>query len=75
MHEMVLGTKDELAQHAAMMRQGKPMDHHALPAMAHVMPGKKGEIVWRFNRAGTFDFACLIPGHFEAGMLGTVTVK
>ena len=75
MHEMVLGTKDELAQHAAMMRQGKPMDHHALPAMAHVMSGKKGEIVWRFNRAGTFDFACLIPGHFEAGMLGTVTVK
>jgi uncharacterized cupredoxin-like copper-binding protein len=75
MHEMVLGTRDELAQHAAMMRQRKPMDHHALPAMAHVMPGKKGEIVWRFNRAGTFDFACLMPGHFEAGMLGTVTVK
>jgi len=75
MHEMVLGTKDELAQHAAMMRQGTPMDHHALPAMAHVMPGKNGEIVWQFNRAGTFDFACLVPGHYEAGMKGTISVK
>jgi uncharacterized cupredoxin-like copper-binding protein len=46
-------------------------DHH----MAHVDPGQKGAIVWTFNRAGTFEFACLIPGHFETGMIGRNTVN
>ena len=32
------------------------------------------EIVWTFNRAGEFDFACLIAGHFQAGMVGKVMV-
>ncbi|MBP6599957.1 MAG: hypothetical protein KA216_11010, partial [Giesbergeria sp.] len=35
---------------------------------------QQGDIVWRFNRPGSFDFACLIPGHSEAGMKGTITV-
>ena len=43
--------------------------------MAHVKPGKAGEIVWQFTKAGEFQFACLQPGHFEAGMIGKVTVK
>ena len=43
---------------------------HDEPYMAHVAPGKTGEIVWSFNRAGEFDFACLIPGHYQAGMVG-----
>ena len=38
-------------------------------------PGKTGELIWQFAKAGTFDFACLQPGHFEAGMMGTVSVK
>lgn len=42
--------------------------------MAHVAPGRTGEIVWHFNRAGEFDFACLIPGHHEAGMVGRIKV-
>jgi uncharacterized cupredoxin-like copper-binding protein len=42
--------------------------------MAHVAPGKTGEIVWTFNRPGDFDFACLIAGHYEAGMVGKVKV-
>jgi uncharacterized cupredoxin-like copper-binding protein len=39
-----------------------------------VAPGKTGEIVWTFNRAGQFDFACLIAGHYQAGMIGKITV-
>jgi uncharacterized cupredoxin-like copper-binding protein len=42
--------------------------------MAHVGPGRTGEIVWTFNRAGEFDFACLVAGHYEAGMTGRITV-
>ena len=48
---------------------------HADANMAHINPGAKGEIVWQFNKAGKYQFACLIPGHFEAGMVGKVVVK
>ena len=73
MHEFVLGTKKELAEHAALMIKFPTMEHDE-PYMAHVAPGKTGEIVWTFNRAGDFDFACLIAGHFQAGMVGKVKV-
>ncbi len=74
LHEMVLGTKADLDKHAELMRKFPDMEHDE-PNMAHVDPGKTGEIVWRFTKAGEFGFACLIPGHFEAGMVGKLTVK
>ena len=74
LHEMVLGTAEELKKHAEQMKKFPEMEHDE-PHMAHVKPGTSGEIVWRFNKPGEFQFACLIPGHFEAGMVGKVTVK
>lgn len=73
MHEFVLGTKKELDEHAALMKKFPNMEHDE-PYMAHVGPGKKGEIVWNFNRVGEFDFACLLPGHYDAGMVGKIKV-
>jgi uncharacterized cupredoxin-like copper-binding protein len=73
MHEFVIGTKVENARHAELMLKHPGMEHDA-PYMAHVEPGKTGEIVWTFNRAGEFEFACLIAGHFQAGMVGTIRV-
>jgi uncharacterized cupredoxin-like copper-binding protein len=73
MHEMVLGTMGELKRHAALMRKHPGMEHDELH-MAHVAPGKQGEMGWQFTRAGEFFYGCLIPGHFEAGMIGKVTV-
>jgi uncharacterized cupredoxin-like copper-binding protein len=72
-HEMVLGTAKELKEHAEMMRKMPGMEHDDANQVA-VEPGKAGEFVWQFTKAGTFDFACLEPGHFEAGMVGKVTV-
>ena len=74
LHEIVIGTPQELKAHAEMMKKHPGMEHDE-PYMAHVEPGQKGAIVWTFNRAGSFEFACLIPGHFEAGMIGRITVK
>lgn len=74
LHEIVIGTKPELDAHAEMMAKHPGMEHDE-PYMAHVGAGKKGDIVWQFNRAGSFDFACLIAGHYQAGMTGTITVK
>ena len=73
MHEFVIGTKQELDQHAALMVKFPDMEHDE-PYMAHVAPGKTGQVVWTFNRAGEFDFACLIAGHYQAGMVGTIKV-
>lgn len=73
LHEMVLGTMQDLKQHAELMRKHPGMEHDE-PHMTHVAPGSSGEIGWRFTRAGTYYYGCLIPGHFEAGMIGKVIV-
>ena len=74
MHEMVLGTKKELEEHAALMLKFPDMEHDE-PYMAHIPPGKTGQIIWTFNRAGSFDYACLIAGHYQSGMVGTILVR
>ena len=73
MHEFVIGTKKENEAHAALMVKFPNMEHDE-PYMAHVPPGKTAELVWQFNRAGEFDFACLIAGHYQAGMVGKIKV-
>ena len=73
MHEMVIGTSQELAKHAELMRKHPNMEHDE-PYMAHVAASKRANMVWQFTKVGTFEFACLIPGHFEAGMRGIIRV-
>ena len=74
LHEMVIGTAKALEEHAALMQKFPGMEHDE-PHMAHVASGRKGQLVWKFNRAGEFDFACLIPGHYQAGMVGKIKVS
>ena len=73
LHEIVIGTMDALKEHAALMRKFPEMEHDE-PNMAHVKPGAREDLVWQFNKPGEFYFACLIPGHFEAGMVGKIVV-
>lgn len=72
-HEMVLGTMEELGIHAEQMRESPEMKH-ADPNQVSVEPGQTGELIWQFTRDGRFKFACLEPGHFEAGMIGEIVV-
>jgi uncharacterized cupredoxin-like copper-binding protein len=74
LHEMVLGTTQAIKEHAELMKKFPEMEH-ADANMAHVKPGADAEMVWQFTKSGEFQFACLQPGHFEAGMVGKVTVK
>lgn len=73
MHEMVMGTEEELAKHAELMKKFPEMEHEA-PYMAHVKPGTTQEITWTFTNPGTFRYGCLEPGHWEAGMKGSIVV-
>lgn len=73
LHEMVLGTKASLDEHAVLMVKFPGMEHDE-PHMTHVKPGARDAIVWNFNRPGEFHYACLIAGHYQAGMVGTISV-
>ena len=74
MHEFVIGTEGELVQHAELMKKHPGMEHDA-PYMAHVPPGQRQLMRWRFTEPGTFLAGCLLPGHWEAGMKATLIVK
>ncbi|HVV80409.1 MAG TPA: cupredoxin family protein [Pseudolabrys sp.] len=73
-HEFVLASKTDNDKHAALMQKYPDMEHDD-PNGKTLQPGQKAEMIWKFSKAGTFEFACLIPGHREAGMLGSVNVK
>ncbi len=72
-HELVLGTEKELKEHYEVMKKHPEMEHDD-PNMVTVAPGKTGEVIWRFTKSGKVDFACLQPGHYDAGMKGLVNV-
>lgn len=72
-HEMVIGSVTDLQEHAKMMQKFPEMEH-AEPNQVTLQPGKTGNIIWQFDTAGNVEFACLQPGHFEAGMKGVVKV-
>ena len=72
-HEFVLDTHEEIMEHKKVMEKFPEMEHDD-PNSVRLAPGKSGEIVWKFTKSGTLKFACLIPGHYEAGMHGDLTV-
>ncbi len=73
-HAMVIGSMDELKEHAEMMRKMPDMKH-AAPNMITLAPSQRGGLVWQFDQPGMVNFACLVPGHMEAGMVGKVEVE
>lgn len=73
-HEFVLGCAADHLQHAEAMKKNPDIAHHDTNAK-QLAPKKSSEIVWKFSKVGEFEFACLIPGHREAGMVGVVVVK
>lgn len=73
-HELIIGTLRGNLEHAEEMKKNPDMEHDD-PYGIRLSPNKRGEILWQFTRAGTFDFSCLIPGHREAGMHGVIRVR
>ena len=73
-HEFVLGDAKVLREHAELMKKFPGMKHTD-PNQLTVAPGMTADLFWQFTRAGVIDFACLSPGHYEAGMRGKISVK
>ncbi len=73
-HEFLLATTKENLAHAEVMKKHPHMEHDD-PNGVRLAPSKTAEILWKFTKAGTFEFSCLIPGHRDYGMVGNVTVN
>jgi uncharacterized cupredoxin-like copper-binding protein len=73
-HEFMLATVAENRKHGELMKKSPDMEHDD-PNATRVLPYAKRELLWRFTKRGEFEFACLIPGHYEAGMHGKIIVK
>ena len=73
-HEFMLATVTENRKHAEVMKKYPDMEHDD-PNGKRILPHGSGELVWKFTKRGKFEFACLIPGHYEKGMFGTIVVK
>ncbi len=73
-HEFLLATTEENLKHAKEMEKNPDMEHDE-PNGKRVAPKKRAEIIWRFSKAGQFEYGCLIPGHRQAGMIGMVVVR
>ena len=73
-HEFSLGTPEELKEHYEVMKKFPDMEHDE-PNKISLAPGKQGEVIWKFTKSGAVHFACLIPGHYDAGMKGQVRVN
>jgi uncharacterized cupredoxin-like copper-binding protein len=72
-HEMVIGSVEDIKAHNELMERFPGMEHDE-PNMVDLESGQKGEIIWQFTEMGQFQFACLVTGHFEAGMKGVINV-
>lgn len=73
-HEFVFNTENEILEHKKVMEKFPEMEHDD-PNAIRLKSGQTGTIIWRFSKAGVFTFACLIPGHYDAGMHGQISVN
>jgi len=62
---------DKINHHMMNMDMGGGhMMSHDDPNSKLLEPGESAEIIWKFALEGTLEFACNIPGHYDAGMAG-----
>ena len=73
-HEFILGSADEQVAHDKEMAAMAGMKMTHINGVS-VAPGKTGMLIWTFTKAGTLQYACHVPGHYVAGMVGRLTVK
>lgn len=73
-HEFVLGTQKELEEHYKLMQKFPGMEHDDANLIS-LGPGQTGEVIWHFSKTGKVGFACLLPGHYDAGMKGEIRVS
>jgi uncharacterized cupredoxin-like copper-binding protein len=72
-HGMLTETGIDLSM-GGMDHGGMAMTHEG-PNTVLVAPGETAELTWRFGEPAELEFACNLPGHYEAGMAGPVSFE
>ena len=76
-HDFTIGPPDLQARHRQEMAKMMDTDmsmHHEDPNAVFVMPGEKQDLIWKFAAGHNLEFGCNVPGHYEAGMKGRISV-
>lgn len=80
-HDFTIGDKatqlshrTEMAEMMEQMDANSGMMNHDDANAAFLPAGDSDELIWTFDKAGRFEFACNVPGHYEAGMHGQISV-
>lgn len=74
-HDFTLGDESMQTEHADAMGHMTGGMPHDLPNAISLQPGETKELTWRFGTAGTLEYGCHVPGHYEAGMRGQIRVQ
>lgn len=56
------------------MGNGQTMEHND-PNSVLLASGETAEIIWTFPSDAELEFACNVPGHYQSGMVGDITIK
>jgi len=78
-HDFTIGPPRLQAAHRKEMKAMAANGHragmtHDDPNAVYLKPGETKELIWKFEGAGRLEFACNVPGHYEAGMKGRLDV-
>ena len=77
-HDFTIGDAATQTAHRAemveMAEKGSEMHTADDPNAIFVKAGRTGTLIWKFTHAGSFEFDCNVPGHYEAGMTGVLSV-
>ena len=71
---LAMATMDPASMGHGGMGHGAGGMQHDDPNMVMVEPGKQGELTWTFSQSAPIEFACNVPGHYQAGMVGKLTI-
>lgn len=77
-HDFTIGDVETQTVHRVEMAEAMAkdeMEHGDDPNAILVNAGQQRDLIWKFTRGGSFEFDCNIPGHYEAGMKGVITVR
>jgi P-type Cu+ transporter len=73
-HEFVLGDAHVQEDHAASMDARHGGHEHDEGYAIELEPGETKTLIYTFEEPGTLYYGCHVPGHYDAGMVGTITV-
>lgn len=69
-HELIIGDENTQTAH----EEGTERHHGAKPGEVSVAAGMTAETTYTFDEPGTLIFGCHLPGHYDFGMKGTISV-